>query len=400
MKLFLSTIILLVLLTESAFAQSANPFVLDGNFSSIAGAEDISTVENILVEYEQQAIPQQLWTEDDRFSKFFGRLYRLGKSILLENVQDMLADLIQHEVFGHGARAREFGDEHSTYELHLFPPYGTGAGVTTWYLIPSQDQRTALSIGGIEAEGLLANELRMRALEKDSFNYRDANIYFVGRLALTTYALTTHDLYTGGGNDIAAYVSMVQYRNHRVSLQSIQRNSLLNFADPLTLAWVYEYLYRYIMLGDVETSVPMLHIENIRYVPGFRVALTPFGYDYYLENMIVKSNKVFMVSIGLGTADNGTSTVLKISTPNLWSNAFWNFGCAVDLWRQPTLNLSSFSLAPASTWNIGALAAANITYHVAPSFGLYFNGGYKTQGFVEGEELNAGPIIRAGVELK
>lgn len=84
--------------------------------------------------------------------------------------------LIQHEVFGHGARVREFGGE-ASYELHLFPPYGSGAGLTTWNFEGSLDQGTAVNIAGIEAEELLAEDVRLRSLSDGILNYRDAYIY-------------------------------------------------------------------------------------------------------------------------------------------------------------------------------------------------------------------------------
>lgn len=396
---------LLALLASDAVAQSVNPFVLDTGFSSIAGAIDVASVENILIQYEQTKIPQQLFDESSLRTKVRGISYRLLKTLVLENVQDMLADLIQHEVFGHGARLREFGDDHATYELHLFPPYGTGHGVTFSAIDVSQDERSAIDIAGIEAEGLLAQEIRLRSLESGFINYRDANLYFVGRLALTTYALRTHDLYAAGGNDIAGYISLVRERNPHVTLANIQANSLLNLADPLTLAWFYQYFYRYLYCGEAETPVPMLHVAGIQYLPGFRVALTPFGYDYYLENMVVHANKVLVVSIGIGTADQGTSAIVKISAPNAWSNRLWTFGMDLDAWRQPPLDISStltslYATVPMRTWDLGGLATANISYHVSSTFGLLLKGGYKTQGFVEGEALAAGPIIRAGIELK
>ncbi|HWF43624.1 MAG TPA: hypothetical protein VG537_03180 [Candidatus Kapabacteria bacterium] len=387
---------------SNAVVQSANPFVFDRTGSSITGAEDIASMENILVQYEQQAIPQRLFPEDDRLSKFVGRLYRFAKTIVLENVQDMLADLIQHEVFGHGARAREFGDDHVTYELHLYPPYGTGAGVTYSEIGSSRDRHSSLSIAGIEAENILAQEVRLRSLETGFINYRDANLYFVGRLALTQYALTTHDLQSAiTGNDIASYIIFVGERNPKVTLANIRANSLLNFADPLTLAWFYQYFYSYLFCGDVETPMPMIHVGGIQYLPGFRVALTPFGYDYYLENMLVHDHKVFIVSLGMGTADHGTSATLKMEAPNAWSNPLWTVGIDFDAWRQPPLDLSSNLFLPVtSAWSYGALATAHIGYHLTSTFELAMQGGYKTQGFVEGEALGSGPVIRAGIELR
>ena len=65
---FVLECLLLFSAPEQAFAQISNSFLLDQNFSSIAGATDVATVENILVQYEQQAISEKLFPEDSRGS--------------------------------------------------------------------------------------------------------------------------------------------------------------------------------------------------------------------------------------------------------------------------------------------------------------------------------------------
>jgi hypothetical protein len=400
-SIFCAAIIVISLMAEKANAQlDSNLFILDQNFSSIAGATDVATIENILVQYEQQAIPEQLSSEDTRGSKLLGRFYRLGKSFLLENVQDALAMLIQHEVFGHGARVREFGGE-ASYELHLFPPYGSGAGLTTWNFEGSLDQGTAVNIAGIEAEELLAEDVRLRSLSDGILNYRDAYIYMIERSALTNYALRTHSLDASGGNDIAAYINLVSLKNPHVTLQNIQVNSLLNLLDPLTLTSLYGYFFDYLLKGDVHVGIPFFKIGAVQYLPGVRVGLTPFGYNYYLENMIVSNHNPLIATIGIGTADHGTSTDLRLQVPSAWSRGRLQIGFDVNAWRQPILDLNSEFLPTLNPdWNLGALAIGSVTFQITTSFGLHVEGGYKTQGFVDGEPLAASAIFRGGIVMK
>ncbi len=400
-SLFCGAVIVLSLVARRAGAQiDSNSFVLDKNFSSFAGATDVATVENILVQYEQQAIPQQLFPEDNRGSKILGRLYRFAKTVLFENVQDVLATLVQHEVFGHGARVREFGGD-ASYELHLFPPYGSGSGLTTWNFVGTLDQHTAVSIGGIEAEGLLADELRMRSLGDGTINYRDGYVYMIERAALTTYAWRTHSLDASGGNDIAAYIDLVGIRNPHVTLKNIQTNSLLNLLDPLTLTSLYGYFYDYLIKGDIHVVIPFLKIGGIEYLPGFRVGLTPFGYNYYLENMIVSNHNPLIATIGIGPADHGTSADLRLQAPSVWSRGRLQLGIDLDAWRQPILDLNSEFLTSLNPdWNFGALAIGSATFRITPTFGLQVEGGYKTQGFVEGEPLAASAIVRGGIVMR
>ncbi|HET6400719.1 MAG TPA: hypothetical protein VFH95_04890 [Candidatus Kapabacteria bacterium] len=400
-SLFCGAVILLLLVAGRARAQTdSNSFILDQNFSGIAGAADVATVENILVQYEQQAIPQQLFPEDNRGSKILGRLYRFAKTILFENVQDVMATLVQHEVFGHGARVREFGGE-ASYELHLFPPYGSGHGVTYPSFVGTINQVTAVSIGGIEAEGLLAEELRMRSLGDGTINYRDGYVYMIERAALTTYAWQTHSLDASGGNDIAAYIDLVGIRNPHVTLKNIQTNSLLNLLDPLTLTSLYGYFYDYLIKGDIHVVIPFLKIGGIEYLPGFRVGLTPFGYNYYLENMIVSNHNPVIATIGIGPADLGTSEYVRLQVPAAWSPGRWQLGIELDAWHEPALDLNS-ELLPSfnPAWNFGGLAIGSVTFRITPTFGLQVEGGYKTQGFVEGEPLAASAIVQGGIVMR
>ena len=241
----------------------------------------------------------------------------------------------------------------------------------------------------------------MRSLGNEEINYRDAYLYMIERCGLTIYALRTNRLYASGGNDIAAYINGVSFRNPHVTLHSIQDNSLLNLLDPLTLTSLYGYFFDYLMKGDVQVGIPFLKIGRIQYLPGFRVGLTPFGYDYYLENMIVSNHHPMIATIGIGPADLGVAEDVRLQVPVLWSPGRWQMGIEFDAWRQPNLELGKLFLTRLNPgWNFGALAIGSVTYRITPSFGLHAEGGYKSSGFVDGEPLAATAILRGGIELR
>ncbi|MFI5201463.1 MAG: hypothetical protein ACHQNE_03670 [Candidatus Kapaibacterium sp.] len=386
-------------------AQIIDPVVIDRNFSSIAAAQDLTSIDEFLNHYEQEFIPQQFSTEDGKASKLAGMLYRAAKFLLFEDIQDEFISLTEHEVFGHGARLREFGYDAATYELHLAPPYGTGDGFTSWDFFMSHDQTTAVNIAGIEAQEILGDENRLRALERGAINYRETNLYFAGRLALTLYALQTKtsDLTAFNGNDIAAYVNQLSGINPHVSLNAIQSQSLLNLLDPMTLDWFYS-LYLYLYRGQIESNIPMFSIGAWRYVPGFRFALTPFGYEYYLESLFADSGKVFNVVASLGSADKGLSYSLGMQAHKPLSAGRFAFDWKLEVWRQPELDLSGHEIifpipSTSNQWSFGGLISATAFYNFAQSLSLMAEAGYKSRGFVEGEILDSGPILRAGIAL-
>src|SRR4029079_810124 len=133
-------------------------------------------------------------------------VYRLSKTVLLENMQDYLSALIQHEVFGHGARLRELGENDLTYHFRMLPPYGHGGGFTSWESSPrlTLDEDAVMRIGGMEAGGIMAEEIQNRVLAHKKLNYREAALYIAGRLANTRYALQTNSSALTGysSNDI------------------------------------------------------------------------------------------------------------------------------------------------------------------------------------------------------
>jgi len=406
MKIFFFSFLAAALFTHSVAAQTVDPFVIDKNVSSITAAEDLTSIDEFLNHYEQELLPQQISAEDNKLSNLVGMLYRAAKFLLLEDVQDEFITLSQHEVFGHGARMREFGDHNVKYQLSLSPPYGTGGGKTYYgenTISYSNDQFNTINIAGVEAQEILGDEMRLRALERDSINYREANLYFTGRLAMTLYALQTKpsDLTAYNGNDIADYIDIVRVKNPNVTLKAVQTQSLLNLLDPMTLDWFYSF-YWYLGRGKVESNIPMFSVGSWRYIPGFRFSLTPFGYEYHLENLLADSGKVLNVAASLGSADNGLSYSLGMQAHRLLSKGRMSFDWKVQAWRQPELDLSdSYTIIPvqasANQWSFGGLISTAAYYNFAQSFSIKAEVGYKSRGFVEGEMLDSGPIFRAGI---
>ena len=73
---------------------------------------------------------------------------------------------------------------------------------------------------------------------------------------------------------------------------------------------------------------------------------------------------------------------------------------AADVWRQPSIDVS----APTAALATGGLAAATVRLAIgdmqtARRVGLLGEVGYKSGGFVPGERLSAGPVVRVGVAI-
>jgi hypothetical protein len=392
----------MVLISCTVHAQSINPFVFDKTESSRMGAIDLVSLDEIVNQYEQQYLPQKLGDEDTRLSNLGGRLYRLGKTILFENVQDFMIDVVQHEVFGHGARLREFGSKDLEYHLEAVPPYGHAHGWTSWKTAPilSADEDVTMRIAGMESELVMAAEIRNRVLERNQLNYREANLYFVGRLANTIYAYSTHpsDISAYNGNDIANYVRVVSIRNPNVTLSRIQTLTLLNVLDPLTIEWFYS-AHKYIAKGEIMSALPTVQIGKENVLFGLHFSLTPFGYEYTLESFLRDSNRIAEVTGSVGSADEGMSAALKVGTDRLWSRGAIKIGGHLNVWQQPMLFLLKDDFFNPDTQTIGGLIAMTASCKFAEHAGLIVEVGYKSRGYVAGEALDSGPIIRGGISI-
>jgi hypothetical protein len=73
---------------------------------------------------------------------------------------------------------------------------------------------------------------------------------------------------------------------------------------------------------------------------------------------------------------------------------------AADIWRQPPIDSST----PTAVLETGGLAAATVrlaigSAHTARRVGLLGQVGYKSGGFVPGERLSAGAVVRVGVAI-
>ena len=90
-------------------AQVHHQLVWDRHFSSPVAAENLQTLHWGLYAVQDRVLKPRWDAEKTTSRKLLGLTYRLGKGILLDYPVDFMLALVQHEVFGHGARAREFG---------------------------------------------------------------------------------------------------------------------------------------------------------------------------------------------------------------------------------------------------------------------------------------------------
>ncbi|MFP4081137.1 MAG: hypothetical protein ACLFVG_00110 [Candidatus Aminicenantes bacterium] len=407
-------VVLLIMASHPGRAQVQYPLLLDKTGSSKAGAHCIIAAHRGIYGLENRFLNIK-WTDEDNFTeKAAGISFRLGKTILLDNVLDHLSFLIQHEVFGHGARYREFGYKNNSYRLNLLFPYGNGKG---WAIRGrpevnrkiSPHENMASIIGGSESNTVLSNILRFKWLQRGKMNYRETILYLFSANDLGMYILRTkYNLRGEAGNDVLSYLTAINtYQGYphgvgyKLTLDRLAGQAFINMLNPFNYFSVYAYFYTYLWSGEENFNIPMIHIGNMRYIPSFRLGLSPFGSEFYFENFFALSSAVIHVYFRYGDPTFHKFWGLGLHGLNLMQDDNLTIHAQVDLWDQPSLLLGGETVKPGPS-GLGGALMATLFYKLAGAgsrFQLAAQIGYKTAGFLEGENLRAGFIARLGLSL-
>ncbi|HNA61576.1 MAG TPA: hypothetical protein PKW79_00665 [Rhabdochlamydiaceae bacterium] len=399
-----------LLLTSFLAADPGYNLICDSHLSPYAGAENLLAAHTIL---EESKIDQ--FTMLYRFSpRPTAKVARAGELIFLWAPINYYAAVAQHEVFGHGYRVRNLeglGACVTNYKFGVPPPYGHGGGVTQFRWYPSKTNafdKIAITFGGVEASGIFANRIRLQWLKKSQVSPRQSLLYLLSEHDLTRYTLMTK---YGDKGDIDVYIQEMNavYNHGNLSLASLKKEVLVNFLDPFTYYSLFA-CYKFIINGN-EGPLPMLSFGNYRYLPGFRLGLTPFGTEYYAENFLLKDNKPIYFYLRGGQFADLTYFGAGIQYPHLWDVASFSLGFRIDLWNQPDFSFTDPQLNWRAVTSRGGFVATNENSRLGLSCSIlaerklwdsgafFLQCGFKSEGFVPGEELGASPILRVGITL-
>jgi len=417
-RITLLTVTAMLLTTPSgAGAQqppSRDPVVLfDQYFTPITGAINLITLQSGLASLEDRVLPLKLGTERTRLGLAAGILYRAAKFTGVDVPQDHMFLVVQHEVFGHGARLRELGVGHIGYGFDGPIPYGHGGGVTRFDgEIPNSPLAIlAIESSGIEAQHSLADALATRAMARGRFHYREAWLYFESRYIAATYILDATE-FEREGHDVADFVRTMAESCKApsctpITLKDLQRGAKLMLADPLLYAAIYGYASSYVGLGETFSPIPMIPLgRGVRYLPSVGFQMTPYGTEWSVRNAIVAGAKVTGVTLRVGNTGGTTPWGVDLQTPDVRvPRTRWRVSPAFSIWRQPFI-LADQPAAPLVT---GAAASATFVLPLPGRVraatmnavnGIYVTAGAKSDGFVPGEQLSGGAIFKAGLALR
>ena len=402
---------------RAATAQTSVPYavVFDQYMTPAAGAQDLAALQNLLATVEDRWVPHRFGAESTRPGLALGILYRAGKFLALDVPQDHMLMVVAHEVFGHGARFRELGDGRIGYGFDPPIPYGSGEAFTSFNgRFPNSPlAHLTASSSGIEAQHSLADAITEHAVARGRIHYREAWLYFESRLTGMTYILTASP-HSSEGHDVRDFLEIFEDACTTpcspLTRRYVQRRALLALADPLLYYALYGFAASYIGNGDTSGPVPMIPLGGrVRVLPSLGYALAPYGAEWIVRTSFRtdyraerRLRRLTNVSVRIGNTGATTTWGISARVEDALRIRAFGIGAAIDVWRQPDILADETS----DPLHLGAGATATVAVPL-PSFLrsrwsdlIQVTAGYKAQGYVPGEQLSGGAVLRAGITLR
>jgi len=405
-----------MIVSPNSKAQSYSTIIFDEHQSQNFGSSNLITLHKVVYQFEDKHIRDTLFKENNFIKKTGGFGYRMAKLLLLDAQIDCFTALLQHEVFGHGARYRELGYNENSFNLNLYFPFGDGSGfaqrgvLQSGYKSPTYQENISIAIGGVDAEMLLANNLTNQMLLDDTLHYRQGLLYLISQNNGLLYLWKTRlesPTKIKSDNDMAAYINDMNFfyakpNGGTYNLNTLSNQSLISFANPIQLYSAFSILYSYGIKGQKQLKkIPMIKLGNVRYLPAFNYSLTPFGSQYHFMNYVRYKSMLFNADFMLGNNTFNNFYGVSVKGFNMVNKERITLNFHIDFWNQPNLVLDTY-LKPTGAYQAGGACKVDIMlrpFRRQNKIGLFVQTGYKTKGYITGEVLSEFFILRYGLSL-
>jgi len=412
MKIFLNCRISILIILGFSFVKNINGqlnhlLVYEENISPLASSESILTIHQSFINFENQFLPNKI----NASNKLINFGYRLLKFSTINLFIDNSAKLIQHEAFGHGYRQREFGFTNNTLNLKItlfgFSGFSRLGTPSPGRIFPNQEQSMWV-MGGPEATSILSETILTHWIRNEKISLPDTYLYVsglqLGRLSAANYDDNINsdaELYLKRINNHYGFSGI---ENYKLTLNKVRTHALIELLNPYLFYTLYSFSKDYLWSGNDKTNLPMIKLGNMKYMPYFKYWLTPYGSEFQLNNILKTGKKIIRHHIRLGDSTfDSASWGTGISIENLFQNNWFQFAFDLNLWHQPELELGQIGTTFIKEKGFGG-AVRIYTYFkflTRPdqniSTDLFLNIGYKTRGYLQGEELSDDIILRFGL---
>ena len=354
------------------------------------------------------------------WNQFSNRAFRLTKGFFWDlAISGIIIDL-QNELWGHGYRFREFQFSDNVYNIRAPFPYQNGGGFSERG--NRNNRKTgihefmAMNISGQESTRILSNTIIKKWIFSDSIHFKEA-LLSVRAFNKSTYAtLLLPEIPGGANNDIVSYLININryYGNGTIASFELTRNhlrkrSLINFLNPFIGFAFLSGIENYGWLGKTYSKLYWLKIGKVKYLPSFRMGLTPFGDEVYFESFIKTANPIDPQKMRAARIyiRHGNPVFEKFNGIGIETFNFSNFSNKLivdfnmDLWMQPDMEIGGDQKTMISSGKegLGGLIKCNLQIRLwddpRPVF-ISTQIGFKSNGYIEGESLTKGLIFRLG----
>lgn len=319
--------------------------------------------------------------------------------------------VVQHEVDGHGGRAREFG---------LRPSYGFGfdfSGYTSTERPPrTQEENLLIDSAGVEADGVLARRILLDALRPEGADGAKIPVAMMAKLDLTLYVAEAAnpssnpgklvDQYRSG-NDMAGYLISRQAARHgsspedvwtgryeadtgdrllRSNWNAMRVTALWNALDPSLVTAVYAYFHDHVLGGQVRVHPPALKVsDDLALTLGTRGALGPQSVSRFLDLYGVTRGGVWTVYVRDLDSSIDRTWGAGAGVHGFRVGPGWELGAQADTWKEPRSDERIYD-GQGTAWNVTATLDAPLS----PTWGLAAKVGAKSKGFLPGKPRDGG----------
>lgn len=336
----------------------------------------------------------------------------------------LLLGTVQHEVFGHGGRAREF---------NLDPQYGMGFDLSAYTSVnrapETTEQLILLAGGGTEADTVLADTLKT-ALCTRSMPASAIPILLFAKLDLSVYCWSTSDPADGpsasdsddfgdqfaDGNDIANYLVARQGQRNGADLTALynQEQSVIDYDDPLLsknydaaqaaalwnaldpMLWASMALYvnDHLVRGRRYITQPVLPVgKGFGVGLGTRASLDPESISRYLDFYLVHNETVLRLygrhldsSVDKAYGYGGALAGIPLGGAARLS-------AGADFWENPD---ADEALYDGRGWN----AVGEVSLDVTETLSVSAKVGHKSEGFLPGTPEDSGTYWGGGLGMR
>jgi hypothetical protein len=382
------------------------------------GVRAFGSIGRFLFHYED-ALPKFVSVDEGKVSgKLVGILGRSLKLFFLDYPLAEFEATAIHEVFGHGARAREFGQQ-PKYKFALPGVYcsilsprdkacSSFAEVTTHTGL--RDQDLAVTLGGTESNYLTAWWMNVQIMQTGGWvHHGDLLVYWASKNAYRgsffNGGLKVAGLLQPPGNDIDRYVTLLQDRfnrwrpEDRASIASkLQTAYVWNLLDPTLWFAAYSTVVNSIYRGERYSRLPLPSVGETKFYPVPRFNVSPFGAEHYLDVFLSRRGAVLDLYGRVGSSGLASYSGGGVHVMGWRPLKRLRLGGELDVWDQPEsipYERAVYNRQNRYGANVGALVDVSVVDRVGVTAKL----AYKTEGYLMGQPIGDGLYGYAGITV-